>query len=154
MPNGAEKSFDKNRAPHQDAYFHDFSPIFQISLKPGLTYSKTSGNLACRMQCSLYRTLSLLCSNLSNALVDGSDRAPSQPVLLIEHDRMLSFDSVTVTLVDAPSPRLTRMLSAGATGVNEFDNRSPFSFLFYSPATRYIQDLQGAAFWRCILKLP
>jgi hypothetical protein len=109
-------------------YFYDPSHFFSSEI------SSTSGSQNGRV--------------LEDALVDGLDRAPSEPALFNEHNRMISLDSVTATLVNTPSPRSTNMLSAGPTGVlrNENDNRSPFSSLFYSPATKYLQDLQGATF--------
>ncbi|KJA22705.1 hypothetical protein HYPSUDRAFT_66920 [Hypholoma sublateritium FD-334 SS-4] len=86
---------------------------------------------------------------------DGLFPASVQPLMFSEHQRMASLASSTATLVNTPSPR-PRPITAGSTGLlREDHSKSPFfPSAFYSPATKFIEDLQNASFGYADMILP
>lgn len=86
---------------------------------------------------------------------DGMFPASVQPLMFSEHQRMASLASSTATLVNTPSPR-PRPITAGSAGLlREEHSRSPFfPSAFYSPATKFIEDLQNASFGYADMILP
>ncbi|KAF8970983.1 hypothetical protein BDZ97DRAFT_1411822 [Flammula alnicola] len=80
---------------------------------------------------------------------DGIIPTSVQPAIFNQHNRMLSLESTTATLVNTPSPRPLTLFSPPGIGLtrNENDNRASFhSSLLYSPATKLMQELQSASF--------
>ncbi|KAF8907615.1 hypothetical protein CPB84DRAFT_1744530 [Gymnopilus junonius] len=82
--------------------------------------------------------------------VSTEDDPPSSfpPGIFNRHNRMVSLESTSATLINTPSPRSLSFFSPSGTAVQDPENRLPQSSttLLASPATKFIQDLQRTSF--------
>lgn len=69
----------------------------------------------------------------------------SAPMPFSQHNRMVSLQSTSATLVNTPSPHFRS--PSGYIWHADNHSRSPYpSSIFYSPATKFVQELQDASF--------